>query len=275
MSKRRNPFAWLGAPYYLWAAVFIIIPLLLVVWYGLTDSTGAFTFENVAAILNPAHSKALLLSVLLSLAATGVCLVLAYPLCMILTSLQKKANSFIVLILILPMWMNFLLRTYAWQSLLEKAGIINSLLSSLGLPAQHLINTPGAIVFGMVYDFLPFMVLPIYTSLQKIDRNVINAAHDLGAGHVQTFLRVIFPLSLPGVISGITMVFIPGLTTFVISSLLGGGKILLIGNVIEQEFTQAYDWNLGSGLSLVLLIFIILNVILSTFTDKDQEGVVK
>ena len=155
MSKRKNPFAWLGAPYYLWAAVFIIIPLLLVVWYGLTDSTGAFTFENVAAILNPAHSKALLLSILLSLAATGVCLLLAYPLCMILTSLQKKANSFIVLILILPMWMNFLLRTYAWQSLLEKAGIINSLLSSLGLPAQHLINTPGAIVFGMALTKAP------------------------------------------------------------------------------------------------------------------------
>ena len=163
MSKRKNSFAWLGTPYYFWAAVFIVIPLLLVVWYGLTDSTGAFTFANVAAIMNPAHSKALILSILLSLAATGICLLLAYPLCMILVSLQKKANSFIVLILILPMWMNFLLRTYAWQSLLERNGIINTLLSSIGLPAQHLINTPGAIIFGMVYDFLPFMVLPIYT----------------------------------------------------------------------------------------------------------------
>jgi spermidine/putrescine transport system permease protein len=275
MNKRKNPFAWLGAPYYLWAVVFILIPLILIVWYGLTDSTGSFTLSNILAIANPAHSKALILSILLSLAATGVCFLLAYPLCMILVSLQKKSNSFIVLILILPMWMNFLLRTYAWQSLLEKTGIINMILTSVGLPPQHLINTTGAIVFGMVYDFLPFMVLPIYTALQKIDPNVINAAHDLGAGHVQTFLRVIFPLSMPGVISGITMVFIPGLTTFVISSLLGGGKVLLIGNVIEQEFTLAYDWNLGSGLSLVLLIFIILNVILSSVMDKNQEGVVK
>ncbi|MDO5702534.1 MAG: ABC transporter permease, partial [Lachnospiraceae bacterium] len=156
-----------------------------------------------------------------------------------------------------------------WQSILEKTGIINTVLTSFGLQPLRMINTNGAIILGMVYNFLPFMILPIYNALEDIDGNVINAARDLGANSRQTFFRVIFPLSMPGVISGITMVFIPALTTFVVSSLLGGGKILLIGNVIEQEFMVAYDWNLGSGLSLVLLIFIIINVIVSAVTEKE------
>lgn len=272
MNKKSKANLLLGLPYYFWAAVFIVIPLFMVVWYGLTDKSGAFTLENVLAIMRPAHSKALMLSILLSLGATVVCLLLAYPLCMFLVESQKKADSFLVMLLIVPMWMNFLLRTYAWQSILEKTGILNAFLNAIGLPSQHLINTPGGIILGMVYDFLPFMILPIYNALEKIDVNVVNAAHDLGANGVQTFLRVIFPLSLPGVISGITMVFVPALTTFVISSLLGGGKILLIGNVIEQEFTLAYDWHLGSGLSLVLLIFIILNIVVGTAFDRAEEA---
>lgn len=271
MNKTKKIAGFLGLPYYIWAAAFIIIPLLMVVWYGLTDKNGAFTLANVLAIWQPAHRKALLLSLLLSLVSTVLCLLLAYPLCMFLVGMQKQANSFLVMLLIVPMWMNFLLRTYAWQSILERSGIINTALAYLGLPRLHLINNPGAIILGMVYDFLPFMVLPIYNALQKIDPNVINAARDLGANSAQTLLRVIFPLSVPGVISGITMVFVPALTTFVISSLLGGGKILLIGNVIEQEFTLAYDWNLGSGLSLVLLIFIVLNVIIGTLTEREEE----
>ena len=271
MNKTKKIAGFLGLPYYIWAAAFIIIPLLMVVWYGLTDKNGAFTLANVLAIWQPAHRKALLLSFLLSLGSTLLCLLLAYPLCMFLVGMQKQANSFLVMLLIVPMWMNFLLRTYAWQSILERSGIINTALAYLGLPRLHLINNPGAIILGMVYDFLPFMVLPIYNALQKIDPNVINAARDLGANSAQTLLRVIFPLSVPGVISGITMVFVPALTTFVISSLLGGGKILLIGNVIEQEFTLAYDWNLGSGLSLVLLIFIVLNVIIGTLTEREEE----
>ena len=176
------------------------------------------------------------MSILLSFLSTAICLILAYPLAMILSQKQVNQTSFIVLIFILPMWMNFLLRTLAWQTLLEKNGVINSVLSFLHLPALEIINTPYAIILGMVYNFLPFMVLPIYNVLIKIDRNVINAARDLGANSVQTFWKVIFPLSIPGVISGITMVFVPALTTFVISDLLGGGKILLIGNVIEQSF---------------------------------------
>ena len=168
--------------------------------------------------------------------------------------------------------MNFLLRTLAWQTLLEKTGVINNILEFLHLPSLNIINTPYAIILGMVYNFLPFMVVPLYNSLTKIDPNVINAASDLGASNVQTFFRITLPLTVPGIISGITMVFVPALTTFVISSLLGGSKILLIGNVIEQQFTQASNWNLGSGLSIVLMLFIIVNMIITSVFDKDGEG---
>ena len=261
----------LSAPYLLWSALFIIVPLCMVFYYGFTDKTGAFTLENIIAITTAEHSKALWQSVLLSLISTVICFLLAYPLAMILCNMNVNHNSFLVLIFILPMWMNFLLRTLAWQTLLEKTGVINNILTFLHLPALNIINTPSAIVLGMVYNFLPFMVLPIYNVLIKIDRNVINAARDLGASGVQTFFKIILPLSVPGIVSGVTMVFVPALTTFVISKILGGSKILLIGNVIEQEFTQADNWNLGSGLSIVLMLFIIFNMVISAVTDKDGE----
>ncbi len=269
MNKRN---LWLSGPYLFWAAAFIIIPLGMVIYYGLTDRTGAFTLENILSITATEHTKALGLSLLLSLISTVICLFLAYPLASVLASMSKNQHSFIVLIFILPMWMNFLLRTLAWQTLLEKTGVINYLLSFFGLPSLEIINTPYAIVLGMVYNFLPFMVLPIYNALAKIDKNVINAARDLGANGFQTFVKITFPLSLPGVISGITMVFIPALTTFVISNLLGGSKILLIGNIIEQEFTQAANWHIGSGLSIVLMIFILISMIISAVLDKEGEG---
>ena len=263
---------WLATPYLFWAVAFIVIPLLMVVYYGITDKTGAFTWENVVAITSPEHVKALLLSLLLSFISTIICLLLAYPLAMILVTRHASKTSFIVMLFILPMWMNFLLRTLAWQTLLEKNGVLNGILSFLHLPELNLINTSGAIILGMVYNFLPFMVLPIYNVLAKIDNNVINAARDLGANSVQTFLKITLPLSFPGIASGITMVFVPALTTFVISTLLGGSKILLIGNVIEQEFTTGSNWHLGSGLSLVLMIFVLLSMVVSSFFDKDGEG---
>lgn len=197
---------------------------------------------------------------------------LAYPLAMILRGRGAAAGGFIVFIFILPMWMNFLLRTLAWQTLLEKNGVINGILNWLHLPSQSMINTPSAIVLGMVYNFLPFMVLPIYNVLSKIDDNIINAAMDLGANSFQRFTRIWFPLSIPGIISGITMVFVPSLTTFVISDLLGGSKILLIGNVIEQEFTRGSNWHLGSGLSLVLMVFILISMAMIAKYDKNGEG---
>lgn len=262
----------LGTPYFIWSAIFILVPLGMVFYYGLTDRSGAFTLENVLAISTPEHAKALWTALLLSLIATVICLLLAYPLAMILSHHKNGRQSFIVLIFILPMWMNFLLRTLAWQTLLEKTGVINSILKFLHLPALNIINTPYAIVLGMVYNFLPFMVLPIYNALSKIDGNVVNAARDLGANGLQVFWKITLPLSIPGIISGITMVFVPALTTFVISKLLGGSKILLIGNVIEEEFTQAGNWHLGSGLSIVLMLFIIVNMLLTAAFDKDGEG---
>lgn len=262
----------LAFPYVFWSVAFIVIPLCMVFYYGLTDNTAAFTFANIATMATAEHSKALLLSIELSLVSTLICFLLAYPLAMILSAMKVSQHSFIVLIFILPMWMNFLLRTLAWQTLLEKTGVINSILAFFHLPPLEIINTPAAIILGMVYNFLPFMVLPLYNVLVKIDENVLNAARDLGANKVQTFFRVTLPLSVPGIISGITMVFIPALTTFVISTLLGGSKILLIGNVIEQEFTQTGNWHLGSGLSIVLMIFIIVNMVAEAFFDKDGEG---
>lgn len=244
----------------------------MILYYGLTNNKNEFTLSNIAKITTPENLKALGLALLLSLLSTLICLVLAYPLAMILASKSMNQTSFVVLIFILPMWMNFLLRTLAWQTLLEKNGVINSVLSFFHLPTQSIINTPSAIILGMVYNFLPFMVLPIYNVIVKIDKDVISAARDLGANNIQTFTKIILPLTTPGIISGITMVFVPALTTFVISDLLGGSKILLIGNVIEQEFKQSSNWNVGSGLSLVLMIFIIASMALIAKYDKEGEG---
>jgi spermidine/putrescine transport system permease protein len=262
----------LAGPYLFWSVAFILIPLAMIVYYGFTNESGGFTFANIAEIGSPENLKALGLALLLSFISTLICLILAYPLAMILSEANVNQSSFIVMIFILPMWMNFLLRTLAWQTLLEKNGVINSVLDFLHMPNLQIINTPYAIILGMVYNFLPFMVLPIYNALIKLDKDVINAARDLGATQKQTFLKIIFPLTLPGIISGITMVFVPALTTFVISDLLGGSKILLIGNVIEQKFKQGSNWNVGSGLSLVMMIFILLSMAIMNKYDKDGEG---
>ena len=270
LSHLKSKKHLLAAPYAAWAVIFIVVPLCMILYYGITDKQGAFTAENILAIASPGHARALWRSVLLSFVSTVICFLLAYPLALILAAKKENNGSVIILIFILPMWMNFLLRTLAWQTLLEKTGVINSVLAFLGLPAMHMINTSSAIVLGMVYNFLPFMVLPLYNALSKIDDNVIHAAKDLGANKIQSFLHIILPLSVPGIISGVTMVFVPALTTFVISTLLGGSKVLLIGNVIEQEFTQASNWHLGSGLSIVLMIFILLNMVVTALFEKEE-----
>ena len=267
-----NSKKWLSFPFILWMAAFIIIPLLMIIYYGFTSQDGGFTFRNLTLISDPINRKALWLSLRLSIISTVLCLVLAYPVALILHNMKLKNNSFIVMIFILPMWMNFLLRTLAWQNILEKTGIINTLLNILHLPNINIINTPSAIIFGMVYNFLPFMILPIYNVLIKISDDITNAARDLGANGIQTFTKIILPLSLPGVISGITMVFVPSLTTFVISEILGGSKVVLIGNVIEQQFKTINNWNAGSGLSLVLMVFILISMAVLAKYDKEEEG---
>lgn len=270
MYKFKRQF--LSGPYILWIIGFILLPILMIAYYGVTDSSGSFTLENITAIADPIHMKALLLSLKLALICTVICLILSYPLAMILNNLHVKRQSFIVFIFVLPMWMNFMLRILAWQLLLSNNGIINTVFESIGLPKLSLLNTPAAVVFGMVYDFLPFMLLPIYNAMGKIGKDIVDAARDLGCSQFQVFTKIIFPLTVSGVLSGIIMVFVPALTSFVISNLLGGGKVLLIGNVIEQEFMQNRNWNMGSGLSIVLMVFVIASMTFMNSHNKDGEG---
>lgn len=269
-SKMRNKL--IAAPYTIWMIGFIIIPLIFVVYYALTNDAMAFTLENVKSFFNPIHLKSFLKAFKLAFISTLICIILAYPIALIFRNSKTKKSSFVVYVFILPMWMNGLLRIYAWLTLIEKRGVINLLLTALNLPNINIVNTEVAIILGMVYDFLPFMILPLYNSLMKIKDDTLNGARDLGANELQVFTRVIFPLSIPGVVSGITMVFIPSLTTVAISYMLGGGLFLLIGNVIEQEFLTTSNWHLGSGLSLVLIIFIFIVMgITNKYTDKDEE----
>ena len=259
-------------PYTIWMIGFIIIPLLFIIYYGLTNRSGQLTFDNILGFFDFIHLKSFYLAIKLSFISSLICILLSYPLALILRESHISKKSFMVYIFILPMWMNSLLRIFAWLTLLEKKGVINIILKFLHLPTINIINTNIAIVLGMVYNFLPFMILPIYNSIMKIDENLINAAYDLGADFKTTFFKVIFPLSIPGVVSGITMVFIPALTTIIISNILGGGEILLIGNVIEQEFIQTSNWQLGSGLSLVLIIFIFITMAISSKYYDKEEG---
>lgn len=262
----------LSYPYTVWMAIFVIVPLFIVGFYAFTDRDGGFTWEHVRSITSPAHSKALFLSLKLSLISTVLCLVLSLPLALVIRNLKVSSNGFIIFIFILPMWMNFLLRTIAWQSLLEKTGVINMILHAAGLPGQNMINTEGAIILGMVYNYLPFMVLPVYNSLIKISNDTFDAAKDLGANWFQTMWHITLPQIFPGIVSGVTMVFVPAMTTFVISNLLGGAKINLIGNIIEQDFTTANNWYEGAGLSLVLMLLVLGSMAVMSHYDKDGEG---
>lgn len=261
--------AW-ASPFLIWIAIGTVVPVFSIAYYGFSNRAGHFTFANIAATFSNDHMEALGLSLLLAFVSTVICFILALPMAMILSNSRHGKTGMVIFIFILPMWMNFLLRTMAWQVLLEREGVINSILHAVGLPGQHLINTPAAIVLGMVYDFLPFMILPIYNAACKIDNRLIEAAYDLGADKGTVYRKVIFPLLVPGIVSGVTMVFIPALTTFVISNMLGGGKINLIGNIIEQEFTVSSNWYLGSGMSLVMMVFIIITMLL--FGKFDKSG---
>lgn len=261
-----------AGPYLLWIIGFLLLPLAMIIYYAFTTVDGAFTLENIAAIADPVHVKSILLSLKLGFLCTFICLLLAYPLAMILSGLNIRHQSFIVFIFILPMWMNFMLRILAWRLLLSNNGIVNALFDFIGIGNIKMLNTQTAVVFGMVYDFLPFMILPIYNSMARIKPDVIEAAKDLGANNFIILIKIIIPLTLSGIISGIIMVFVPSLTSFVISDLLGGGKVLLIGNVIEQEFMQGTNWNLGSGLSVVLMIFVIASMAFMNLFDKDEGG---
>lgn len=264
--------SFLAAPYALWILICTILPLFYILGYALTADDGSFTLSNLLAIADPVHLKSLWLSVKVAFVTTVICLLLAYPVALILHNLKISNKSFIVFLFILPMWMNFMLRILAWQNILSNNGILNHILTALGLPTIHILYTQTAVILGMVYDFLPYMILPIYNALAKINDDIIEAAADLGANWTTTFLKITIPLSKDGIISGIIMVFVPALSSFVVSNLLGGGKVLLIGNVIEQEFTLARNWNLGSGLSIILMIFVLLSMSIMNRLDDSENG---
>ncbi|HBQ64679.1 MAG TPA: ABC transporter permease [Clostridiales bacterium] len=259
-------------PYLVFMAVFILVPLLLVAYYGFTDKQGTFTLEFFRKFLEPLYLKVFARSIWLALVSTLLCLVIGYPLAMILAGDTFKKKNILIVLFIVPMWMNFLVRTYAWLTLLENNGLINSFLDFLHLPKLELLYNNRAVVMGMVYNFLPFMVLPIHSVLVKIDRSLIEAAEDLGADRLRVFSRVTLPLSVPGVLSGITMVFMPSITTFVISRLLGGGKTTLVGDVIEQQFLTVYNWNFGAAISLFMMAVILLSMALLSRIDRGKEG---
>ncbi len=264
--------SYLSGPYLVWAAAFILLPLAMVIYYGCTDESGHFTLANIAAMKDWVHYRAFTSSLILAFLATLICLLIAYPLAWFLSQHFRNSSSFVVMLFILPMWINFLLRVLALQVILSKSGMLNALLRFLGFPALRLMYTKAAILIGMVYDYIPFMILPIYNALTKIDESVVEAAMDLGADKKTVFRRIIFPLSLPGVISGIIMVFIPNISEFAVADILGGSKILLFGNVIEQEFNVSSNWNLGSGLSVVLMLFVFASMAIMNRKDSKEEG---
>ena len=263
--------SWFAYPYALWMLLFTIAPMIFVVVFAFTGNNG-LTLENLAAVGQSVYLKILWHSLYLALLCTVICLLIGYPAAYFLASKDFSRNKTLFVLFLLPMWMNFLLRTYAMMSLMEDTGIINTLLKAIGLQPVEMIGTEGAVLVGMVYNFLPFMVLPIHTSLKKMDRRVIEAAEDLGANPVEVFKRVVFPLSIPGVISGVTMVFMPAVTTFAISRLLGSGRFMLYGDVIEKQFLELNNWNFGSALSLVMMVLIIISISLLNKADPKHEG---
>ena len=270
---KRTVFAY---PYIVWMLIFILAPMLLIVWYAFTKN-GAFTLTNLGATLrDPIYMQVLARSVWIAFEATVICLLLGYPIAWMLSTMKKSTAAILYVLFVVPMWMNFLLRTYAWQALLDSAGILNSILSFLGLPPQNLLYTEEAIMLGTVYNFLPFMVLPIYSVLVKLDKSLVEAAYDLGANGVTTFFKVILPQSIPGIISGITMVFIPAITAFAISRLLGGSKFMLYGDLIENQFiTLGRDaWPVGSALSFILLILVLISMAIMRRAEREagEEG---
>jgi len=267
--RRRRLQNLAAAPHIVWSVLFIVAPLLFVIYYTLTDQNGEFTTENISRLFTGNYVLIFVNSLCLALIATVICLVLAYPLAYILSTLKARRQKILILLIMIPLWMNFLITTYSWMTLLEDTGVINTLLGKLGLGPVHMINTPGAVICGMVFCFIPYMILPIYSVMAGIDPKLIEAAKDLGCSDAQVMTKVIVPMSLSGVISGITMVFVPSVSTFYISQKLGGGSFQLIGDTIESYFTgTAINFHFGAALSLILMILILISMaVMNRYTD--------
>ena len=268
---------WLSGPYLIWMALFIIVPMFMVGFHAFTKTVGGETVFSIDGFRDTFGHDGMYLGVMwrsvrVAAISTVICLLLGYPVAYILASREYSLKTTLVFLFAVPMWINYLLRTYAWLTLLETNGVLNNILGRLNLPSVNILYTEGAVMLGMVYNFLPFMILPIRTSLGKIDYSLIESAQDLGANPLTVFRRVVLPLSIPGVISGITMVFMPAATTFVIPTLLGGGQYIMIGNLIERQFLLARDWNFGASLSLILMVVILVSMAFINKVDKDDVG---
>jgi len=259
-----------ASPHIVWSVLFIIAPLIFVVYYAFTDKDGSFTFGNFTELFQASYLEILLRSVCFAFLATVLCLIIAYPIAYFMTKASAKTQKILVMLVMLPMWMNFLIRTYSWMALLEDTGIINTFLGFFGIGPVHMINTAGAVILGMVYNYLPYMIIPIHSVLSKVDVRLLEAASDLGSSPFKVITKVVFPLSVPGIISGITMVFVPSISTFYISQKLGGGNFDLIGDTIERQFQTAYNYNLGASMSFVLMLLIIISMtVLNKYADDD------
>lgn len=262
-----------ASPYIVWSALFIIAPLIFVVYYSFTDASGNFTFENITSLSK--YAPTFLRSIWFGIVATLICLVIAFPIAYIISQKSEKVQRTLVMLVMLPMWMSFLIRTYSWMALLQDTGIINNFLGKLGIDPIHMINTSGAVILGMVYNFLPYMIMPIYSVMAKLDHSMIEACQDLGGNRLTVIRRCIIPMSMPGIVSGVTMVFVPSVSTFYISQKLGGGSFDLIGDVIERQFQQSYNYNLGASISLVLMVLILISMaVMNRFSGDDEEGMV-
>ena len=259
-----------AAPHIVWSVLFIIAPLIFVLYYAFTDKDGNFTFANFGELLQASYLEIFMRSVCFAFLATVLCLVIAYPIAYFISRAKPKTQKILIMLVMLPMWMNFLIRTYSWMALLEDTGIINTFLGIFGIGPIHMINTAGAVILGMVYNYLPYMIIPIHSVLSKVDNRLLEAASDLGSNPFTVITRVVFPLSVPGIISGITMVFVPSISTFYISQKLGGGNFDLIGDTIERQFQTAYNYNLGASMSFVLMLLIIISMtVLNKYADDD------
>ena len=260
----------LAYPYFVWMVLFTVVPLFIVVYYALTDSTGSFTLDNLVTVSG--YGSVFARSLLLAIISTVVCLIIAFPVGYFLSRLRVNKQHIMLMLVMLPMWMNFLLRTYAWMGLLSINGPVNAVLGVFGLGPYNMLNTSGAVVLGMVYNFLPFMVFPIYTLLSKMDYRLTEAAADLGCNNWQTLWKVTMPLSIPGIVSGITMVFMPSVTTFFIPRVLGGGNTMMFGDLIEAKFLTEGNWNVGSALSLIMMVLILISLSILRKADPNGEG---
>ena len=266
-------------PYVLWISVMIVVPMLLIVLYAFTTSgndvlTFQFTLDNFHRfITDTVFMEVLWRSLYIAVITTLICVLLGYPIAYVIAQMGERANTIMILLITMPTWVNMLVRTYAWMGILQDEGVLNSILSVFGIGPVEMIHTSFAVILGMVYNFIPFMILQIHTSLAKMDKNLLNAANDLGANPVQAFLRVTLPLSVPGIISGITLVFLPAVSSFFIPKLLGGGQYVLVGNIIETQFLTTGDWNFGSAISLIMALVILISMYFTRKFDYDKEAV--